>query len=127
MWKTHPFQNVYFNIFAGTDLRFRYDFDYWGLAYRRALEYIVRNDHSEVLYVRADGFTSLSAAFNMIDARDKNRLRYTYDQDLSRYVVTNYRLVKDPDDAKYAKDYDLFYQIRVEDEVIVSIFRRKVK
>jgi hypothetical protein len=127
MWKRHPFQNVYFNIFAGTDLRFRYDLDYWGLAYRRALEYIVRNDHSEVLYVRTDGFTSLSAAFNMIDARDKNRLRYTYDQGLSRYVVTNYRLVKDPDDAKYAQDYDLFYQIRVEDEVIVSIFRRKGK
>jgi hypothetical protein len=61
----------------------------------------------------------------MIDARDRKRLRYSDDWNLAQYVVTNYRLVKDPDDAKYAKDYDLFYQIRVDDEVILSVFRRK--
>jgi len=122
MWSAHPFQNVYFNTFAGTSLRSQYDLDYWGLANRKALEYILNNDHSEVIYVRADSFTPLSMAFNMIDAQERKRLRY--DRNLSKYVVTNYRLVKDPDDAKFAKDYDLFYQIRVDDEVILSVFRR---
>ena len=125
MWRAHPFQNVYFNTLAGAGLRSRYELDYWGLANRKALEYILRNDHSEVIYVRADSFTPLQTAFNMIDARERNRLRYSDDRNLSSYVVTNYRLVKDPDDAKYAKDYDLFYQIRVDDEVILSVFRRK--
>src|SRR5262249_42920418 len=125
MWKAHPFQNVYFNILAGTDLRSRYELDYWGLANRKALEYILRNDHSEVINVRADSLTPLFAAFYMIDAKDRKRLTYSDDQNLSRYVVTNYRLVKDPDDAKYAKDYDLFYQIRADDEVVLSVFRWK--
>jgi hypothetical protein len=125
MWKAHPFQNVYFNTFAGTGLRSRYELDYWGLANRKALEYILKSDHSEVINVRADSFTPLSLTFDMIDARDKNRLRYSHDRNLSRYVITNYRLVTDPDDAKYAKDYDLFYQIRVDDEAILSVFRRK--
>jgi hypothetical protein len=125
MWMAHPFQNVYFNILAGTDLRSRYDLDYWGLSNRNALEYILKNDQREVIYVRADSWTPLGVSFDMIDAQDRNRLRYSEDQSLSRYVVTNYRLVENPNDAKYAKDYDLFYQIRVDDEVILSVFRRK--
>jgi hypothetical protein len=124
MWRAHPFQNVYFNTLAGTSLRSRYELDYWGLANRKALEYILSNDHSEIIYVRSDSFTPLSGAFNMIDAQESKRLRYSNDRNLSKYVVTNYRLVKDPDDAKFAKDYDLFYQIRVDDEVILSVFRR---
>ena len=41
------------------------------------------------------------------------------------YVITNYRLVKDLDDAKYADEYDLFYQIRVDNALILSVVRRK--
>jgi hypothetical protein len=125
MWKAHPFQNVYFNAFAGTGLRYRYDLDYWGLANRKALEYILKNDNSAVIYVRADSSTRLSLASYMLDARDEKRLRYTDDHNLSRYVITNYRQVQNPDEAKYAKDYDIFYQIQVGNEVILSIFRRK--
>jgi hypothetical protein len=125
MWQAHPFQNVYFNTLAGTGLRSRYELDYWGLANRKALVYILRNDHSEFINVRADGWTPLKSAFQMIDAQDRKRLRYSDDSNLPHYVVTNYRHVKDPDDAKYAKDYDPFYQIRIDDEVILSVFRRK--
>jgi len=122
MWKVHPFQNVYFNIFAGTNLRSRYDLDYWGLANRKALEYILKNDHSETIDVRGI-HTPVREAFNMIDEPDKKRLRYG--QEPTRYIVTSYRQEKDLDDTKYAEDYDLFYQIKVDDEIILSVFRRK--
>jgi hypothetical protein len=137
MWKAHPFQNVYFNILAGSEPRSRYELDYWGLSNRKALEYIVKNDQSDVICVRADSWTSLDRSFEMIDSRDRKRLRYVARDDVvvndpgprqcddPRYIVTNYRLVKDPDDRKYAEDYDLFYQIRVDNEVILSVFRRK--
>jgi len=126
MWQAHPFQNVYFNVLAGKNLRTRYELDYWGLANRKALEYLVANDQSDVINVRADSFTALDMAFTMIDARDRQRLRYSDDRSLPQYVFTNYRLVKDPDDSKYARDYDLFYQIRVDGEVILSVYRHRV-
>ena len=126
MWQAHPFQNVYFNALAGTDVRSRFELDYWGLANRKALEYILRNDHSEAIYLRADSATSLHVALQMIDERNKIRLKFPDDPNLARYVVTNYRLVKDPDDMKYEKDFDLYYQIRVDDEPILSVFRRKL-
>jgi hypothetical protein len=117
MWEAHPFQNVYFNAFAGTGLRLRYDLDYWGLAKRKALEYILKNDNSDVIYVRGE-----SVAPYMLDARDKKRLRYSDD---SRYIITDYRQGQNSDEAKYAKNYDIFYQIQVGNEVILSILRRK--
>jgi hypothetical protein len=126
MWQAHPFQNVYFNALAGTDVRSRFELDYWGLANRKALEYILRNDHSEAIYLRADSATSLHVALQMIDERNKIRLKFPDDPNLARYVVTNYRLVKDPADEKYEKDFDLYYQIRVDDEPILSVFRRKL-
>ena len=89
MWRAHPFQNVYFNALAGTSLRSRYELDYWGLANRKALEYILRNDQSEVITVRADSVTPLETSFYMIDARDRKRLRYSDDRNLAQYVVTN--------------------------------------
>jgi len=131
--KVHPFQNVYFNTLAGSDLRSKYDLDYWGLANRKALEYVLKNDQSEVIYVRADSYTPLATAFNMIDEQDRRRLRYSDDLNLLNYLVTNYRPL-DQDNAKYAedtapdkyaKDYVLFYQIQVDNEIILSVFRRK--
>jgi hypothetical protein len=121
MWKAHPFQNVYFNILAGSEPRSRYELDYWGLSNRKALEYIVKNDQSDVICVRADSWTSLDVARDDVVVNDPGPRQC----DDPRYIVTNYRLVKDPDDRKYAEDYDLFYQIRVDNEVILSVFRRK--
>jgi hypothetical protein len=127
MWKAHPFQNVYFNALAGTDLRSRYDLDYWGLANRKALEFILKHDPGEEIDVYADSLMgSCGVTMNMIDAQDRIRLRCPVDRNLARYVITNYRLVKDPDDAKYATDFGLFYQIRVDDEPILSVYRRQV-
>jgi hypothetical protein len=126
MWNAHPFQNVYFNALAGNHLRSRYELDYWGLANRKALEYIVKNDHSELIYVEPGSFMRLDWSFYMLDAADRKRLRYPDDKNIAQYVVTNYRLVKPPNDDKYLEDYDLFYQIKVDGEVILSVFRRKV-
>ena len=96
-----------------------------GLGQQKGAGIFLDNDKSDAIYVRADSFTRLATSFNMIDEQDRGRLRYSSDPNLSRYVVTNYRLVEDRDDAKYAADYDLFYQIRVDNEVILSVFRRK--
>ena len=56
MVRHHPHQNVYFNRLAGPDMatvKIRFEMDYWGLSYRRALEYIVENDQRPRILVHA--------------------------------------------------------------------------
>ena len=36
MIRDHPYQNVYFNLLAGSDKRHRFELDYWGLSYKEA-------------------------------------------------------------------------------------------
>ena len=53
----HPYQNVYFNRLAGKDMQMikqRFDLDYWGLAYREGLAYILSVDDRETIPVYAD-------------------------------------------------------------------------
>jgi hypothetical protein len=91
MWRAHPYQNVYFNILAGSgDLRTRYELDYWGLANRKALEFILGNDDREVISVRADSFTSLGTALYMIDIGQRDRLKVSDPRDS----------VSEPEDSK---------------------------
>jgi hypothetical protein len=125
MWQAHPFENVYFNRLAGRDLKNRFDLDYFGMANRQALEYIVAHDRSEVIDVTADSFTLVFAAFKMIDSQDRKRLRISEDRTNAHYLFNNYYLQRDRDDSKYEKDYDLFYQVSVDGEAILSVFCSK--
>ena len=152
MWRAHPYQNVYFNILAGSgDLRSRYELDYWGLANRKALEFILAKDDREVISVRADSFMPLKPALDMINIGERDRLKLSrvelsdllseiYPAKLLRdpqtpnreakekipdYVITNYRWVQPVDDARYANEFNLFYQIRVDNQIILSVFQRK--
>ena len=127
MWQAHPFQNVYFNIAAGRDHKDQFDVDYFGMANRKALEYILAQDQSEKIEVTADSFTLVFAAFKMIDMPDRNRLRIAEDRTRPHYIFNNYYLQKNRDDSKYDRDYDLFYQVSVDGEAILSIFKSKAQ
>ena len=125
MWKAHPLENVYFNIFAGRNVKARYEMDYWGLSNKRALEYILEKDHSPVVHVWADSATLLSNSALILKPEDRRRLRIESDKRVPYYLLSNYRLVKDTDNAKYSREYELFYEARVDGEVVLSVFKWK--
>ena len=125
MWRVHPFQNVYFNALAGDDVRSNFELDYWGLANRTALEHILKEDRRAMISVRADSWTPLEGAFRMIKAEDRKRLKYLQPPALSDYVFNNYRGVSPPYDANITSDYYLFYEVRADDLIILSVYRRK--
>lgn len=125
MWKAHPLQNVYFNFFAGKDIKDRYEMDYWGLGNRKALEYILENDKSPVVNVRADSATPLKLSIYMLEPDKRVRIRETDEMTAPYYVLNNYRLFKEPLESKYGKEYDLFYELKVGGEAVLSVFKWK--
>ena len=125
MWKAHPLENVYFNVLGGKNLRARYEMDYWGLGNRKALEYILEHDKSPVITVWADSFTPLERSVFMLKPEDSRRIRIEEDKGIAYYVLTNYYGVKDTDNAKFAREYELFYELKAGDEVVLSVFKWK--
>jgi hypothetical protein len=45
----HPFENVFFNVFAGNPktLRQNFELDYWGLSYKQGIDYVLAHDPSD--------------------------------------------------------------------------------
>lgn len=121
MVRAHPFQNVYFNVFAGTGLTARFDVDYWALTGTSVLQYILAHDkRAEIKVWPLSRYTFLYTF--MIDAHDRKRIVLSADESGADYLITTYRL----DKANHATRTDifLFYQIQVAEEVIVSVYKR---
>ena len=123
MFTAHPMQNVYFNALAGHDWRRTFELDYWGLGNRRAIEYILAHDTSPVVRIRAESWTPLENTVLILREEERRRVRLEGDEAVPRYLLTNYRGVKDIDEKRQAPGRELFYRLLVGDEVIVSVYK----
>lgn len=125
IWNAHPMQNVYFNALAGHGLRNKFDLDYWGLGNRKALEYILAHDKSPRVNIREDSFTPpIELSSLILRPEERSRLNESNDASYPLYVLTNYRNVVVINDNIYSKEYSLFYELRVADELILSVYKR---
>jgi len=126
MWRVHPLQNVYFNFLAGSHLAVRFELDYWGLSARGALEHVLANDRNASIDVLDASDMALEKNLLLLAPHDRQRLRVTTNRDTPHYVFTNgYRSDRDAEWRKHRQDYEPFYQVKVDDEAILSVFRRK--
>ena len=95
----HPFQNVYFNSFAGKDMqkiKRNYELDYWGNSYKQALEYIVENDSRDNIVVYAATVPGEHNAL-LLPPKDQERIQFVKtEQQLSQadYFIGTYRWYK---------------------------------
>lgn len=116
----HPYQNVYFNRFAGKDMKTvkqKFDLDYWGLSYRKALEYILQNDLRDTITVHVSdlpGKTSL----NILQAMERKRVVYVDERDNAEYFIGIYRYHKD----EYYSERDEFYSIKIGGAKIAVVY-----
>jgi hypothetical protein len=123
MVQNHPFEHVYFNRLAGADMKQvkqRYELDYWGLSYRKALEYIVRSDtssHIRIFTTTYPGRVNVA----MLPPADRSRVDLVASDADADYVMTNYRF--HPQDYGYTNEV---YSVRVGNASIASVFRRPV-
>ncbi|MBS0549943.1 MAG: hypothetical protein JSR24_19485 [Proteobacteria bacterium] len=125
MWRAHPLQNVYFNVIAGTNVRAKYDLDYWGLGNRLALETILARDSRPSISVGPASETPVENSFDMIAPAERARLRKPSEGQNPDYLIDNYYGGRIVDDATIARDYALFDEHKIDGEVIFAIYRRK--
>jgi len=122
MVKNHPYQNVYFNILAGRNMKAiksRFELDYWGLSYRKALEYILRNDKDDVIKIYVANAPGRHNA-NILTEDCKKRLLYVTSLDDAKYFLSNYRF--HPGEYPYKEE---FFSIKIGEAKIMIVYKLK--
>ncbi|MDD2534882.1 MAG: glycosyltransferase family 39 protein [Eubacteriales bacterium] len=135
MYQANPMQNVYFNLLAGNNWRSNYDLDYWGLANREALEFIVANDPSPSIQISSVSASSVEESFRIIELSDRKRLNYIeyepngflnqHPANVPIYVFNNYKRVEIPDILDHDPRYEVYYQKIVDHEIILTVYKLK--
>ena len=119
MVEHHPFQNVYFNPLVSRDMKEakkNFELDYWGLSYRRALEYILRNDKNKVIKIYVTNRPGKVNA-NILTPKDRERLIYVKNPNEAKYFLSNFRGHKE--DYPY-KEY---YSIKINEAKIMAVYK----
>jgi len=125
MARAHPFENVYFNVLAGRNWKDKFDVDYFGMANRQALEYILAHDSRRKIAVGADSFTLVFAAFKAIPLQERQRLEAAAPGQPVDYLFDNFYHMPHAAPPRDSKDYEPYYEVRVDGELILEVFRRR--
>jgi hypothetical protein len=116
----HPYQNVYFNMLAGRDLRANWELDYWGLSYRKALEYILERDGDNKIKILVGNDPGRLNA-DILTPRQKKRLVYVSDPKEAKYILSEFRSL-----GSHSQDYPYtneFYSIHVGRAKIMVVYK----
>jgi hypothetical protein len=140
MIQSHPHQNVYFNLLLGKNMEKageNFDLDYWGLSYRTALEYILKNDQGESIRIfDAMLFGPMINNIKILPASERKRVCQVWTPGEAKYLITVYRQVWERADSEYLRtNYrwgrqtypypNEFFSIRIGAAKIISVFKIK--
>ncbi|WP_028524855.1 ArnT family glycosyltransferase [Runella limosa] len=127
MFLNHPFQQTYFNMFAGQPVAKNFEIDYWGLSYKQGLEWIVQHDKRPHIKVIAN---LTPGVYNrmILDKSERERLDCIYlkpsVRDTSKradlecdYFITEFRYRSDA--APYTKE---LHSIKVDGNTILAVY-----
>ena len=126
MVRWHPYQYLYFNVFAGQFAK-KFDVDYWAVAYRPLLEKIVGQDKQGRFSIfpvwwkwQISYFVSTSA----LPPQDRSRIINDRSEDCSDYIIT----VPVGNRKQYSekKEFELFDELKVDGQIIYTTFKRKL-
>ncbi len=119
--KYHPYQYAYFNNFVSHKdqyLRNHYDVDYWGIACRDGVKYILDHDRSDSIKVNATSMIIDNSCL-MLSPADRKRVIITGRRGNPGYYITNFRN-NHPEDYRYP---EIFYEIKVLNSTILGVYK----
>lgn len=111
MKRAHPFEFVYFNEFSGKEVLKRFEGDYWAIANRQALDWILQQDTRSLVAVNGAWITAQPAIF---DQAEHARLLLTASQNNADYLVNASN-----------SEFEEVHRILVHNQPISIIYKRK--
>lgn len=120
MVRNHPHENVYFNLLVGdrSQVRSRYDLDYWGLSYKQAVDYILEEDERDWFTIYAPTPAGLYYIQYMLPEHMRSRIGIVGSPYWADYFMSDYRW--------HSQDYpyqNKVYSIEVEGAEIMVVYK----
>jgi hypothetical protein len=120
MAQNHPFENVYFNVFAGdfSTLRSRFEMDYWGLSYKQGIDYILATDARPTIKIAVANKPGEFYIDGALTRAQQSRLVLETDPRSADYFVTDFRW--------HPQDYpglNEVYSIQVRGATILAVYK----
>jgi hypothetical protein len=121
MVKYHPHQNLYFNALTGgvKGAKGQFDMDYWGVSYRKGLEYILEHDSAEKIPIYVINMPGKNNA-NILKLKERERLVYVKTPEEAKYFLSNYRYHEE--EYEYSNE---FYSIKIDGVKILVVYQLK--
>ncbi len=123
MFKLHPYQNLYFNYFAGKSLaeaRENFEMDYWGLSYKEGISNILETDTSKNIKIYSSEYDPLINNLQFVQADQRYRIASVYSIVIADYYLTCYRSIR-----KLCKDCPGAYHVIRDSGIILSVYNVK--
>jgi hypothetical protein len=133
IFKSHPVQNIYFNIFAKNFAVKKLPIDYWGLGNRISLDVLLKKNKDTFLNISTASYSDLS---NILLSDNKDGI---YSKNLSfngtskelrnksGYIFTNFYYDRDPKNVEKYKIPDNFfsyYKFTINGITVNEIFKK---
>lgn len=124
MFSSFPYEHIYFNEFvkrySPEYLRKNFELDYWGVSYKQAFEYILKNDTAQTINVTVMGPLSKENAL-LLKPEERKRIHFTDTLAKATYVASFYR--NHPEDYPFQNQQ--VFNIKVLNSTIMSVFKLK--
>jgi hypothetical protein len=122
--RNHPFENMYFNRLAGKNMlqiKQRFEFDYWGLAFKQGIDYILESDPDLKIsiFVTPPGIYYIDY---LLPDNLRDRLVVKDFPDQARYFVGIYGSI--PEEYPYQKE---IYSVNLDGASLLSIYDLRVE
>ena len=127
MYLNHPFQSVYFNLLAEKNFNENFEMDYWGISNKIALEYIAKKTNKKVNVYNLNT-SDLALSKKILKKENRDLINVNYDLDKANYIINSFRDwngATKPQDYLVPSNFEIFYEIKVDDVVINAIYKKK--
>ena len=119
----HPNQYLYFNNVSKGYFVKNFDLDWWGISHKQVLDYILKNDDSEKIYVYSKGFTSLRNTYLFLSEKNKSRVILSKMDDADYIIDNKMKRIRDYK-AIDRKVFTKYHVLKVEDQPVSVVYKR---
>ena len=101
--------------------------DYWGISNKIVLEYIAKKTNKKVNVYNVNT-SDLALSKKILKKKNRDLINVTYDLAKANYIINSYRDwngATKPQDYLVPSNFVILYEIKVDDVVINTIYKKK--